>query len=232
LQVLIHSYLGHPVGAKVILDNSENAFSLMEGGFVKIIESYKMDSGVGVVSFLLTPTKIGTITLRLKAVAATNEAGDALTQPLIVKPPGVKQSKNDAVFLNLLKERKVTKMISAYFPEQRVPEADTLKVTVIGDILGGVITNLDKLIQMPCGCGEQNMINFVPDIVILNYLKGVNSLTHDVKERALSYLETGYQRELTFKRFDGSFSAFGNSDQSGSTWLTAFVVRSFISAKR
>ena len=41
----------------------------------------------------------------------------------------------------------------------------------------------------------------------------------------------GYQRELTYKHFDGSFSAFGNSDNSGSTWLTAFVVKSFAQAE-
>jgi len=28
----------------------------------------------------------------------------------------------------------------------------------------------------------------------------------------------GYQRELTYQRDDGSFSAFGNRDPSGSIW--------------
>lgn len=44
-------------------------------------------------------------------------------------------------------------------------------------------------------------------------------------------MEAGYQRELTYKRSDNSFSAFGNSDDHGSTWLTAFVVRSFKQAQ-
>ena len=29
----------------------------------------------------------------------------------------------------------------------------------------------------------------------------------------------GYQKEVTFERDDGSFSAFGNSDPAGSVWL-------------
>ncbi|KAH0622086.1 hypothetical protein JD844_024050, partial [Phrynosoma platyrhinos] len=41
----------------------------------------------------------------------------------------------------------------------------------------------------------------------------------------------GYQRELLYQRDDGSFSAFGNSDHSGSTWLSAFVLRSFVQAQ-
>ena len=42
----------------------------------------------------------------------------------------------------------------------------------------------------------------------------------------------GYQRELTYQHKDGSFSAFGDQDNSGSMWLTAFVAKSFHQAKR
>lgn len=44
-------------------------------------------------------------------------------------------------------------------------------VYTTGDILGPSTMNLASLIQMPFGCGEQNMLNFVPNIVILDYLK-------------------------------------------------------------
>ena len=48
-----------------------------------------------------------------------------------------------------------------------------------------------------------------------------------IMAKALKYMSHGYQRELTYRHDDYSFSAFGNSDDSGSTWLTAFVVRTF-----
>ncbi|XP_062573445.1 ovostatin-like, partial [Saccostrea cucullata] len=35
---------------------------------------------------------------------------------------------------------------------------------------------------------------------------------------------------MTYVHPDGSYSAFGKSDASGSTWLTAFVVKSFAQA--
>lgn len=49
---------------------------------------------------------------------------------------------------------------------------------------------------------------------------------------------TGYQTELTFRHGDCSYSAFGERDRFGSrgkpvvgsTWLTAFVVKSFSQA--
>lgn len=37
--------------------------------------------------------------------------------------------------------------------------------------MGPSTMNLASLIQMPFGCGEQNMLNFVPNIVVLDYLK-------------------------------------------------------------
>lgn len=43
-------------------------------------------------------------------------------------------------------------------------------------------------------------------------------------------LVAGYQRELRYRHTDGSFSAFGNSDDSGSMWLTNFVLKSFAQA--
>lgn len=45
-------------------------------------------------------------------------------------------------------------------------------------------------------------------------------------------MEIGYQRQLSYRHEDGSFSAFGPiSSNSGSTWLTAFVIQAFISAR-
>jgi len=45
------------------------------------------------------------------------------------------------------------------------------------------------------------------------------------------YLWSGYQRELRYRHSDGSYSAWGGSDEVGSLWLTAFVVRSFARAR-
>lgn len=76
------------------------------------------------------------------------------------------------------------------------------------------------------------MLNFVPNIVILDYLRATRQLTPTIENKAISYMDAGYQRELSYKHDDGSFSAFGKRDKSGSTWLTAFVSRSFIQASK
>lgn len=45
-----------------------------------------------------------------------------------------------------------------------------------------------------------------------------NSQERKVLSTCLYFSTSGYQRELLFQRDDGSFSAFGNEDPSGSTW--------------
>lgn len=76
------------------------------------------------------------------------------------------------------------------------------------------------------------MLNFVPNIIILEYLSILGKLTPEIALKAKKYMETGYQRELTYKHHDGSYSAFGRSDKCGSTWLTAFVAKSFHQASK
>lgn len=76
------------------------------------------------------------------------------------------------------------------------------------------------------------MLNFVPNIVVLQYLTSVNKLTPEIEAKTKKFMESGYQRELGFKHEDGSYSAFGKCDRSGSTWLTAFVARSFNQASK
>jgi CD109 antigen len=74
------------------------------------------------------------------------------------------------------------------------------------------------------------MIGVAPNAALLAYLAarpGVVDGGTQLRSRALANAALGWQRELTFRHSDGSFSAFGASDGDGSTWLTAFVLRVF-----
>ena len=102
---------------------------------------------------------------------------------------------------------------------------------VTSSYLTQTIDGLESLIQMPFGCGEQNMIIFAPDVYITKYLQESGQLKPEIMAKAEKLMLTGYQRELTYRRSDGSFSAFGQSDKEGSLWLTAFVLKCFSEAK-
>uniref|UniRef100_A0A8C5ZWJ1 PZP alpha-2-macroglobulin like n=1 Tax=Marmota marmota marmota TaxID=9994 RepID=A0A8C5ZWJ1_MARMA len=102
-----------------------------------------------------------------------------------------------------------------------------------GDILGSTMQNIQNLLQMPYGCGEQNMVLFAPNIYILNYLNETQQLTQEIKSKAIGYLIGGYQRQLNYKHQDGSYSTFGEQygRNQGNTWLTAFVLKTFAQAR-
>lgn len=61
--------------------------------------------------------------------------------------------------------------------------------------------NLQNLVQMPYGCGEQNMVRFVPNIYVLNYLKETQQLTEKIKSKAISYLVSGERLPQKGKTF-------------------------------
>ena len=60
-----------------------------------------------------------------------------------------------------------------------------------GDILGRAMKNLDGLLKMPYGCGEQNMALLAPNIYILQYLENTQQLTPAIKEKATNFLTSG-----------------------------------------
>lgn len=95
-----------------------------------------------------------------------------------------------------------------------------------------ILQNLDHLISLPTGCGEQNMILLVPNILLLDYVLLTKSDDLELVERALKNLDLGYQRQLNYKHPEGYYSAFGEQDGRGSIWLTSFVVRYLSQAKK
>ena len=115
-------------------------------------------------------------------------------------------------------------------PPSAIRDSLELRATASIDLLGASLDNIHQLLQMPYGCGEQTMISFAPNTYIQGYLQAKKLFTPEVERKSKEYMLAGYQRELTFQRADGSFSAFGSSDPSGSLWLTAFVYRCFAQA--
>ncbi|XP_019716916.1 alpha-2-macroglobulin-like protein 1 [Hippocampus comes] len=195
-------------------------------------------------TWIVTPTALGKIDLKVSAeamrtrflcgneVASVPDVGriDTVVHSLLVEAEGTPQSVSHNALL-CAAEGPAEKNISLTLPQVFVPGSVRATVSVLGDLMGRAMKNLDQLLAMPYGCGEQNMLLFAPNIFILNYLKITGQLTAEILDKATRFLESGYQRELTYKHDDGSYSAFGKSDASGNTWLTTFVMKSFGEAK-
>jgi CD109 antigen len=206
---------------------------------------------VAAVSFLVACNRLGEV--NLKVSAASSLAGDSVVRSLKVKAEGQIHYENEARLLHLMpsgvslyssaasNESKSAStqavsptsvhQIKVVRPADAVVGSSVLRLSLLGDLLGSTMHHLTDLVRLPYGCGEQNMIHFVPNILVMEYLQRSNRLTSSMKEKLLSHMQIGYQTELSFRRNDGSFSAFGAADSQGSTWLTAFVLRSFLLAR-
>ena len=57
--------------------------------------------------------------------------------------------------------------------------------------MGPALDNLDHLVQMPTGCGEQNMVKFAPLVSVTKYLRDTVQLNPKVSDLAQEYLKIG-----------------------------------------
>ncbi|XP_037563136.1 alpha-1-macroglobulin isoform X3 [Dermacentor silvarum] len=196
--------------------------------------------------FQIRPQTIGEVNLTVSAAGSQSDtacgeqptekvvARDAVTRPLIIEAEGFEKEETQSVFVcpKDAGEGGAKNEFDLVLPEDLVEGSARAYVSVTGDIMGPAIKNLDSLVQVPTGCGEQNMVKFTPNVYVLDYLKATGKDQKEIERKAVNNLKTGYQRQQKYKHYDGSYSAFGNSDSSGSMFLTAFVVKSFKQAEK
>ncbi|XP_077930281.1 ovostatin homolog 2-like [Halichoerus grypus] len=149
---------------------------------------------------------------------------DTVVKSLLVEPEGIEKEMTQS-FLICTKGSKASKQVVLDLPKSIVEGSARAFFTVVGDILGLAMQNLENLLQMPYGCGEQNIALLASDTYVLDYLKSTKQLTEEVKSKAFFFLSNGYQKQLSFKNYDGSYSVFRQRNQKGSMWLSALTFK-------
>ena len=180
---------------------------------------------IGGVEFMIRPTGLGNNPIKI--TARSTETADAVIKNLLVEPEGIAVELVDNRLLNGGQSHEFLPAV----PFDAIEDSGRAYIALTGSLMTQSIEGLDKLLQMPFGCGEQNMILFAPNVYVTRYLKETDQLKPEIMAKAEHLMLVGYQRELTYMRHDGSFSAFGNSDAEGSLWLTAFVLKTFAESR-
>ncbi|KAH9514215.1 hypothetical protein Btru_028392 [Bulinus truncatus] len=238
LQANVFNYMTEDMQVRVTLAKSDSFFNIeVDANGAEVLKQVDSVQDITIkageaksVYFPIVPADLGKINIEVKA--QSTKAADAVRRQLLVEAEGVPKTYNVPVLIDLTEGKTTfTKTVDLTLPANTVKGSELARISAVGDLMGPTIAGLDSLLQMPTGCGEQTMIGLAPDVYVTDYLKSVNQLSGDIQTKALNFMESGYQRELTYKHTDGSFSAFGNSDASGSMWLTAFVSRVFHQAK-
>ncbi|XP_005365348.1 pregnancy zone protein-like [Microtus ochrogaster] len=244
LKATVFNYMSHSIRIRVDLENSPDFLAVPVGDHKDSHCIY--GNGRKTVSWAVTPKSLGEVNFTATAEALQsaelcgNEVAkvpalvrkDTIVKPLIVEPEGIEK---EQTFNTLLcaSDTELLDEWSLILPPNVVEGSARATHSVLGDILGSAMQNLQNLLKMPYGCGEQNMVLFVPNIYVLNYLNETQQLSEAIKSKAIGYLVSGYQRQLNYQHSDGSFSTFGDhgGNSLGNTWLTAFVLKAFAQAQ-
>lgn len=220
VQVQVYNYL----------DKQQQVFITLKGeDWFQLVGEDKQQvtvapNSVSSVSFTIRPAQVGTHVIEI--IGQTTEKADAVKKDIIVEPEGVTR---EVIENGILDNASV--VLDASLPFDMVKDSGKILLSFTPSIVAQTISGVDDLLGMPYGCGEQNMMLFSTDVEVLRYLKATGQENPEIRAKAETYIITGYQRELTYRHADGSFSAFGESDEGGSLWLTDFVLSQFSSAR-
>ncbi|XP_037078368.1 murinoglobulin-2-like [Pollicipes pollicipes] len=196
-------------------------------------------------TFPLLFTSLGQVDVQVSVEAAGNACGgpnsigvqsDVLVRQMLVKPEGFPQE--ETLSERICPDKGVaTHVFNLATSPRIVPGSARAVFSLYGDPLAQAITQvsgLESLVRVPHGCGEQNMVLLVPNILVRQYLEATNQLSQELKKKTTDNMRTGYQRQLRYRHRDGSYSAFGERSgrSQGSLWLTVYVIKSFTAAAR
>lgn len=146
IQAIIFNYLNADYPATVTMFNEKQEFQFMENtaNQQKIVKNINTKSNSGTsVRFIIKALKVGYITLKIEASVAL--AGDKIEQFLLVDPEGIKRFNNEAILIDLRTQSTFTKSVAIVVPQNFVADSLKIEASLIGDLLGPTIDNLDNL---------------------------------------------------------------------------------------
>ncbi|KAL7648960.1 UNVERIFIED_CONTAM: hypothetical protein RMT77_000895 [Armadillidium vulgare] len=249
VKISIFNYLKESLPIRVILESPDAKFEIL-GDSGETLGTGERTSCVPaedktVLSIRIRAKEVGDVNISVNAIVEANSVSDCgsgtvqqnndhLIKPIRVNYEGFLKEEAQSKYVctqDLENSADALEIWNVKAPDSIVPDSARGFVAVVGDLMGPTLENLGTLVKMPYGCGEQNMLNFAPNIFVMQYLDASNQNTANIANKAIEFMEKGYQRELNYRHRDGSFSAFGERDESGSTWLTAFVLKSFAQSR-
>ncbi|KAL6482007.1 hypothetical protein MHYP_G00100870 [Metynnis hypsauchen] len=193
------------------------------------------------ISYIIIPMELDKHWIEVKAAVYGSTIGDGIRKALKVVSEGVLTSVEEKnVELNPAKVEGGVQVfhLRSDIPERQIPGSNantyitlsgqdlsqTIEQAISGDFMG-------RLIVQPSGSAEHNMIYMTLPLIATHYLdttKQWEEVGFDRRSEAVKHIQTGYEQELTYRKDDGSYSAWTNKPSS--TWLTAYVAKVFAMA--
>ena len=164
--------------------------------------------------------------LRILAKALTDTESDALETSLPVVPRGLKVTRAES---HVLSEPEAEQTLAFDLPANADPNARDLRIEVSPSVAGSLFGALDYLTSYPYGCTEQTMSSFLPNVIVAQALRGVETATVRDEGGLERKVRRGLRRLYGLQHDDGGWGWW--ADDQSDAWMTAYVVQGLAEAR-
>ena len=163
---------------------------------------------------------------KFRVEATDGKLTDIVEKTLDISPKGYKVEK--VVSTGILDEDISEDILIL---EKVVENTASAKVKIYGSAMAQNIEGLENIFRMPTGCFEQVSSSLYPNIVALKYMEDNQLIDTELREKALGYITSGYQKLLTYEvpGEPGGYSLYG--DWPAEVALTAYGLMEFTDLK-
>lgn len=205
-----------------IKDSQSITLTLQEEEWYELLDQEEKlvtleENEVSVVYFKLRAKKIGRHTFTVKAIG--DKMSDAIRRKIEIMPDG---QKFESILSNQLQDSISGSVI---IPKEAISGSGKIFVRLFPGMVSQVVEGMESMLGMPFGCFEQTSSVTYPNVLILDYLRGIRKITPEIEMRAEQYINVGYQRLLSYEVAGGGFEWFGN--EPANRMLTAYGLMEF-----
>lgn len=220
LSGIVHNYLNADKSTQISLEVS--GAQLQNSGKQTVTITKQGEQRI---DWQITAPNVGEIKLLAKAL--TDTESDAVELPLTVVPRGLHQVKNESAAFS---DENAEKSFSVNLPTNADARARSFKIEVAPSIAGTLFGALDYLTTYPYGCTEQTMSSFLPNVIVTQAVKNINSSSIKTNNDLPRKVQKGMDRLYAYQHEDGGWGWW--KDDQSDPFMTAYVVSGLSLAKQ
>lgn len=114
---------------------------------------------------------------------------------------------------------------AAFDVSEMLPGSMRAGFKVFYEMEGQLLNGIESMLSEPHGCFEQTSSSTYPNVFILKYLRAAGKINKAVEEKAMGYIQRGYERLISFETPEKGFEWFGHAPAHEA--LTAYGLLEF-----
>lgn len=109
--------------------------------------------------------------------------------------------------------------------QDMVKNSLSASLTSYPDVLSDLMSGVESILREPYGCFEQTSSSTYPNVLALQYMENSGTINPEVREKALTLIDKGYKKLVSFETQQKGYEWFGNTPAHEG--LTAYGLMEF-----